>query len=201
MADFICGRCDSDTVASEAQLVDTEAGQSFWCTECVEAREDEQEAGRRAAAGHCTFPDCERAASRRGLCSAHAAQRRRGKELAPLRIRATVDRTDPESVSVYNRVTRDRELYGLTAVQSAIIRDTAVCHVCGSDTPAGRGWHIDHCHSTGVVRGLLCMRCNTGIGMFRDDPEILSAAIAYLVQDHSSAPWNQQETALVDSRE
>jgi len=39
---------------------------------------------------------------------------------------------------------------------------------------------VDHCHTTGEVRGLLCNRCNTGIGQFKDNPNILRSAARYL---------------------
>lgn len=41
---------------------------------------------------------------------------------------------------------------------------------------------IDHCHTTGQIRGILCDNCNRGIGLLRDSTEILDAAIAYLNQ-------------------
>ena len=44
----------------------------------------------------------------------------------------------------------------------------------------GGRFHIDHDHSTGKVRGLLCTACNMGLGLFKDDPEMLLRAIDYL---------------------
>jgi hypothetical protein len=55
------------------------------------------------------------------------------------------------------------------------------CAICQRDIPAeGRSRHIDHDPKTGAVRGLLCPACNTGLGKFRDDPDVLLAAAAYL---------------------
>jgi hypothetical protein len=39
---------------------------------------------------------------------------------------------------------------------------------------------IDHCHKTGVIRGLLCHDCNTGLGKFKDNIELLFKAVNYL---------------------
>lgn len=54
------------------------------------------------------------------------------------------------------------------------------CGICGTRDPAGK-WHVDHNHATDEVRGILCSRCNTGLGMFRDDPTTLQRAARYLV--------------------
>lgn len=52
----------------------------------------------------------------------------------------------------------------------------ARCAICGGAGPDC----IDHCHRSGKVRGVLCRRCNAGLGQFRDDPALVLAAVAYL---------------------
>lgn len=55
------------------------------------------------------------------------------------------------------------------------------CAICKlPERIKGISLSIDHCHETGRVRGLLCGRCNRGIGMFKDNVKALRAAIIYL---------------------
>lgn len=53
------------------------------------------------------------------------------------------------------------------------------CAICGT-APKTRRLNIDHCHATGQVRGLLCPRCNRGLGWFRDRIDLLHGAAVYL---------------------
>lgn len=53
------------------------------------------------------------------------------------------------------------------------------CEICRS-LPGNRALHLDHDHKTGEFRGWLCSRCNTGLGLFRDNAALLSVAISYL---------------------
>ena len=60
-----------------------------------------------------------------------------------------------------------------------------VCAICGRrDSGRDQNEHfcVDHCHNTGRVRGLLCHRCNVGIGHFDDDPHMVRSALEYLVK-------------------
>ena len=50
---------------------------------------------------------------------------------------------------------------------------------------------VDHCHLTGRVRGLLCTKCNVAIGLLRDDPELVKAALRYLENPPPSTLVNE----------
>lgn len=58
-----------------------------------------------------------------------------------------------------------------------------LCAICGTDKPGGLStrFHIDHCHDTGAVRGLLCTNCNTGIGQLKHSIPFLEKAKRYLL--------------------
>ena len=54
------------------------------------------------------------------------------------------------------------------------------CAICGREDNGARRFCVDHDHETGRIRGLLCGRCNTGLGFFEDNTEALRAALEYL---------------------
>ncbi len=86
----------------------------------------------------------------------------------------------PEVTARRDRDYAIRRKYGLSVgdVELMTLRQGGRCAICGVIplTPL----HIDHEHSTGVVRGLLCSPCNRGLGIFDDQPETLEAAARYL---------------------
>ena len=67
----------------------------------------------------------------------------------------------------------------------ARLRNTTACELCQrSAEEVGGRWngtyHVDHCHRTGVFRGILCAECNLALGKFQDSPDVLRRAISYL---------------------
>ena len=74
--------------------------------------------------------------------------------------------------------------YGIDEVEWKRMFDAQLgrCAICDSEDPKGNHgvFHVDHCHETGKVRGLLCDTCNRGLGMFYDNTNILKSAIEYL---------------------
>ena len=90
-------------------------------------------------------------------------------------------RADPnkgEKVRARGRRSNVRQKYGLTDAQyDALLAEYGyACAICfGYDVLC-----VDHCHETGKVRGILCGRCNSGIGFLRDSVELAKRAVEYL---------------------
>ena len=75
--------------------------------------------------------------------------------------------------------TRRKTIYGLSAEhhRRLVEQQNGVCAIC--KRPSRRALCVDHCHATRVVRGLLCDKCNTALGLLGDDAGRVLAAVAY----------------------
>lgn len=89
-----------------------------------------------------------------------------------------------------NRSVRLKNSYGLSLAEfnALLAKQGGVCAICRNLAPRGR-WCVDHDHTCcsaqqttcgACVRGILCDPCNNGLGRFRDDPDLLEAAVSYL---------------------
>jgi hypothetical protein len=83
------------------------------------------------------------------------------------------------------RDTKLRNKFGITLEEKNQLFDAQgkCCAICkATKNNKKRDWDVDHCHKTGVVRGLLCSNCNRALGLFQDDPMVLWNAHQYLNQ-------------------
>jgi hypothetical protein len=116
-----------------------------------------------------------------------------------------------ESASRRRRGERFRK-YALTELEYLALVDEQGnrCKACGDSPSAFERWGlvVDHDHETGAVRGLLCNRCNMGLGLFDDDPDKLLSASAYLlawknrdqsgesIQDGTGRPFEDHDVLM-----
>ena len=89
-------------------------------------------------------------------------------------------------------VRRKNSLKKKTSILSKIefekFQKTNECEICGSQNNE-KSLHIDHCHTTGKIRGFLCVRCNLGLGYFKDSISTLISAASYLKErTHQNRP-------------
>ena len=77
---------------------------------------------------------------------------------------------NPEKV----RLSQLAHRYGVTKLPKG------KCMICESTIPNGRNFHVDHCKISGKVRGVLCGKCNPGLGYFNHNPKLLRLAAKYL---------------------
>lgn len=74
------------------------------------------------------------------------------------------------------------KLYGITPDEYNILanKNNHRCWICNRETKEGKHLHIDHCHETGQIRGLLCFRCNYGLSYFNENANFLLNASNYI---------------------
>lgn len=96
-------------------------------------------------------------------------------------IRRTQYWADTAKSAKADRRYRLQNLYGMTLddYERMSLEQGGVCSCCGG-APGKKGLQIDHNHTTGKVRSLLCNWCNAGLGNFFDSIERMQLGIAYL---------------------
>lgn len=99
------------------------------------------------------------------------------------------DRRDKDPQQ-YRKTTRDNMLkyrHGLSTIEynNILQLQNNSCLICKTTNPGNwkqQRFHVDHSHRTGKIRGLLCQACNTGLGHFKDSPDLLRIAATYIEQ-------------------
>ena len=86
----------------------------------------------------------------------------------------------------HDTLLRSKYGIGIHQYQTMLTEQDGRCCICGKED--WRNLAVDHSHTTGAVRGLLCSTCNTGLGQFQDSVDLLNKAIEYLTRDYMSPP-------------
>jgi hypothetical protein len=92
---------------------------------------------------------------------------------------------NPEKAFMSVRNATLKKKYGISHAEyeAMLAKQGGGCAICGS-SDTGVSWtnyfHVDHCHTTGRVRGILCQPCNVTLGKMRESPDLLRLAADYL---------------------
>lgn len=169
---FTCSKCGQPKQSDEMARTDQRStGLSSWCRVCknaVNRQWYERNKERSAAVSRAYY-------------QANKEARRLSSKL--------YQQANSERLSTAARTGHLRRRFGLTSAdyQKLWEQQQGVCGIChfpetDVDRQSGkvRLLAVDHDHKTGLVRGLLCRRCNTALGLFEDDPERLNSCIEYL---------------------
>lgn len=133
----------------------------------------------------CLEDGCDRDPIARDLCGKHYQQRQRDGIEMPPKVRVKMGGTqcivesciaDAVAHGLCPRHARRSRRYGLVAEELAAIDRQGSCETCGST----ENLHVDHCHDSQEIRGILCRGCNTALGAVKDDLRTLIRLAAYL---------------------
>ncbi|WP_184331858.1 endonuclease VII domain-containing protein [Rhizobium phaseoli] len=113
-------------------------------------------------------------------------ERRRERYASDLEFRENAKAASRKRDPLAKRDGRLRTQFGIGSEEydTLLAKQGGGCAICGERNADSRGHrlHVDHCHDTGAVRGILCSSCNIGLGKFKDSVSRLDRAIEYLLE-------------------
>lgn len=105
-------------------------------------------------------------------------------------------RTRRQKRNYYNARYKARKTYGISLEEyrELMHKNDGWCALC-LEKHEQKEMVLDHDHGTNVLRGVICRKCNTGLGMFGDSPERLALALHYLSRNGKKVKWPEQANA------
>ena len=90
---------------------------------------------------------------------------------------------NPDKAKLINKKTTLKNRYGISLekFEEMLSLQNNACAICSKTISEPGDSYVDHCHNTGKIRKILCINCNSGLGQFKDSPEILKKAYEYLL--------------------
>ncbi|MEV6173738.1 endonuclease VII domain-containing protein [Streptomyces sp. NPDC051954] len=173
-----CRKCERDLpLAAFARDKNRRDGLQVHCRECVAEYSASHYRRRREALGkpvreRVDVPPGHKLCRTCGEVKSHSEWHRNATASDGLSTRCKACR------AVQGRQGHLKRQYGLTEgeLDELIASQGGVCCICLSALPA----HVDHCHQTGRVRGVLCFSCNAALGQFKDRPDVIRRAATYV---------------------
>ena len=106
------------------------------------------------------------------------SRRKNGIQRQCRKCKALYDKEYAKRKKEHKKHVQRKYLYGITKeeYETLLLKNNNKCHICSSDSKL----HVDHCHSTGKVRGMLCHGCNTSLGLLKESKDTLNNMINYL---------------------
>lgn len=145
--------------------------------------------------GECEIPGCGRPRRHYTFCAGHNAQRLAGDPFTPIKEKRSYngeacvvpDCKNAAKIKHLCKAHVHLSRFGMSLEQIQELYSVHACYICGKSRESnGKALSVDHDHACceigcpKCIRGLLCQKCNHGIGLLGDSPEILTLAAQYL---------------------
>lgn len=158
------------------------------CSKCKVPKDESKFRGRRSGCRECevAYEKTRDINVKRAIWSKSARKMRKEDPKRLNNTRREWFKKNPQKEKGYNL----KKNYGLSIEKwnEMFLAQKGVCAICKNKV-GGKGLFVDHNHTSGAIRGLLCPSCNAGLGMFKETPGLFKSALDYL-ESYAPSPSN-----------